>query len=196
MKKLIVSAIAAFSLTLACVVFVPLNAVQAAGAPEVGATFPSVAIPAPESRDHRNYLGLTRGDSFTLSQVKADIVIVEVLSMYCPYCQAEAPEVNKLYRLVEENPKLKGKVKILGIAAGNTVLERNIFRDKFDVLFPVVHDGDFVLHKALGEVRTPYFVGVRNSDGQARVFLSSPGAFDDPTDFLDMVLEKAGGLLP
>ena len=194
MKKLIIAAMAAFSLTLACAVFVPLKAVQAAGAPEVGAPFPSVAIPAPESPEHRNYLGLTRGDSFRLSQVKADIIIVEVLSMYCPYCQAEAPRVNELYGLIEDNPKLKGKIKIVGMAAGNTALERDIFRDKFEVPFPIVHDGDFVLHKALGEVRTPYFIGVRNSDGQARVFFSRLGAFDDPADFLDMVLEKAGGL--
>ncbi len=159
--------------------------------PQAGDTFPHVMMPAPETREHRDYLGLPRGDSFSLSQVKADIVIVEILSMYCPFCQAEAPDVNELYALIEADPKLKGKVKIIGIVAGNTVLERDIFRDKFQVPFPLIPDGDFVLHKAMGEARTPYFMGVRLEEGTARVFYSRLGAFEDPASFLALILEKS-----
>jgi len=173
-----------------------LKAAEMVSAPREGAEFPGIAIPSPISEGHREYLGLRKGTTFMISQVKADIVIVEVLSMYCPFCQAEAPRVNELYRLIEGDPDLRGKIKIIGVAAGNTSMERDIFRDKYQIPFPLISDGDFILHKALGEVRTPYFIGVRVKGGEARVIYSRLGAFDDPASFLEMILEKAGEVGP
>ncbi|MDD5476156.1 MAG: TlpA disulfide reductase family protein [Syntrophales bacterium] len=161
-------------------------------APEVGQEFPNISLPFPEARAHRDYLGLQRGNSFGLSQVKAEVVIVEILSMYCPFCQAEAPKVNELYAMIENDEKLRGKVKIIGIAAGNTALETDLFRKKYDVPFPLFADGDFVLHKAFGEVRTPYFIGARIVGDRAMVFHSRLGAFDDPASFLSLILEESG----
>jgi len=160
-------------------------------APPVGSEFPDVEIAVPDSKEHRNYLGLKRGESFRLSQVAADTLIVEVLSMYCPFCQAEAPAVNTLYAMIEDDPALREKVKIIGIAAGNTKLERDMFVDTFDIPFPVFADADFLFHKALGEVRTPYFLGVRITGGAATVFHSSLGAFEDPASFLSLIIERS-----
>lgn len=175
-----------------CAVLVAGTSAAAAGAPRVGGEFPAVEIPMPKDRAGMDYLGFQRGQSFQLSRVKADVVIVEVLSMYCPYCQTEAPKVNRLYEMIESDPDLKGRVKIIGIAAGNTPLEAQMFQDKFSVPFPVIPDGDFVLHKALGEVRTPYFLGVRIEDGAARVVYSRLGSIEDPESFLSLMLEASG----
>jgi len=188
MKRMRTSTVAVFLFAL-LVFYSRAGALDAA--PPVGSQFPDVAITVPDSKEHRNYLGLKRGDSFKLFQVATDTVIVEVLSMYCPFCQAEAPAVNTLYSMIEGDPELRGKVKIIGIAAGNTKLERDMFVDKFDIPFPVFADGDFLFHKALGEVRTPYFFGVRIADGAATVFYSNLGAFDDPASFLSLILERS-----
>jgi len=166
--------------------------VSAAGPPASGDTLPPLRLTVPTEREHRAYLGLSAGDFFKISQVKADMVILEVMSMYCPFCQKEAPTVNELYRLIEEHPKLKGRIKLLGIGAGNSPYEMKVFREKYQVPFPLVPDRDFSIHVALGEVRTPYFIGVRMEGDTARVFYTQSGGFEDAGAFLEEILRVSG----
>ena len=71
--------------------------------PQVGQGFPDVELSKPVIAGELKYLGLSGSGSFRINQIKADVVIVEIFSMYCPHCQAEAPAVNELYQLIEEN---------------------------------------------------------------------------------------------
>jgi thiol-disulfide isomerase/thioredoxin len=64
------------------------------------------------------------------------VVIVEIMSMYCPSCQKEAPVINELYRLIEDNPRLKGTFKLIGLGAGNSPCEMKVFREKYGVPSP------------------------------------------------------------
>jgi thiol-disulfide isomerase/thioredoxin len=117
---------------------------------------------APKKAAAKGYLGLKDSDAFTLPQIKADTVIIEVFSMYCPICQAEAPVVNELHQLIEKTPSLKGKVKLIGIGAGNSAFEVEVFRKKYNILFPLFPDEKFGIQKALsGPIRTPTFIAVK-----------------------------------
>jgi len=150
-----------------------------------------MAVPG-ESAD-RSYLGLSRGGSFKIPQVNAQVVILEVFSMYCPFCQREAPNINRLYRLIEENPNLQGKIKLIGIGAGNSSYEVNVFRTKYGIPFPLFPDSDYSVHALLGNVRTPYFIAVRiNSDGTHQVVYSKLGAFESAESFLRLIIKSAG----
>jgi peroxiredoxin len=158
-----------------------------------GGKFPDKPLAVPDNPDHRTYLGLPEGDSFRVPQIEADVVLVEIFSMYCPACQREAPRVNELYRLIEEDDKLRGKVKVIGIGAGNTPFEVNVFRKKYKVPFPLFADGDFSIHKSLGEVRTPYFIGVKiKKDGTHEIFDTKLGGFEKADDFLASLLKSSG----
>jgi len=128
---------------------------------KAGDPFPEIPIQMPVDPKERAYLGLTKGKTFTLKQVKADLVIVEILSVYCPSCQLQAPVYNKLFNLIENDPKTKGRIKIIGIAAGNGNLEVKDFRDKRKVLFPILPDQNFEMHRAIGGSRTPFTIYVR-----------------------------------
>jgi protein-disulfide isomerase len=84
--------------------------------PEKGEALPVINLPIPKNPEERNYLGLSGSGFFKIPQIKAHAVIVELFSMYCPFCQKDAPGVNELYRLIETNPDIKNKVKLIGIS--------------------------------------------------------------------------------
>jgi peroxiredoxin len=161
--------------------------------PRIGEPLPSITLPAPEDPAHQRYLGLSEGDAFSIPQIKAQVVIIEIFSMYCPHCQREAPMVNRLYEKIENTPSLKGKIKLIGVGAGNTPFEVSVFKKKYQVPFPLFPDADFVIHKAFGEVRTPFFVGVRvNSDGTDRVIYARLGGLEGVDHFLGLMLKEPG----
>jgi peroxiredoxin len=122
------------------------------------------------------------------------VVIVEIFSMYCPYCQKDAPGINELYRLIESNPDLKNKIKIIGIGAGNSPYEVAVFKKTYNVPFPLFSDKDFTIHKGYGEVRTPYFMVVKiNEDRTHQIVHTQLGEYPGPEPFLELV-RKASGL--
>jgi peroxiredoxin len=166
------------------------NSAAAASTPQKGDMLPEINLTIPEDAAQRNYLGLSGEGPFKVSQIKAPVVLVEIFSMYCPACQREAPRVNELYEMIEKNPKLKGKIKIIGIGAGNSPFEVNVFRRKYKIPFPLFADDDFTIHKCLGEVRTPYFIAVKTKAvGTHEVFYSLLGGFKNADDFLDQLVD-------
>jgi peroxiredoxin len=179
-----------FALT---VIAAPLWAVSP---PAAGGSLPDFQLPAPKDSADKNYLGVSGpffSGPFKIPQIKANVVIIEIFSMYCPYCQAEAPNMNSLFSRIESNPDLKGKIKLLGIGAGNSEYEVGVFKKKYHVAFPLFPDGDFKIYDVIGEVRTPYFIGVKiNPDGSHQVIYSKLGAFESVDRFLNQIIQLSG----
>lgn len=158
-----------------------------------GAVLAPIKLPVPQDPTAKNYLGLTGEGSFAISQIKAQVVLIEIFNMYCNNCQREAPRVNELYQLMNKDTKLKGKIKMIGIGVGNTPLEVEVFKKTYKVAFPLFPDTDYAIHKACGEVRTPYFIGVKiQADGSLNVFLTKEGGFQDPAQFLKQIVNSSG----
>jgi peroxiredoxin len=152
-----------------------------------------IRLQIPKDRGEKSYLGISGEGYFKVSQIKANTVIIEIFSLYCPYCQASAPEVNALYQMIEQIPNFKDKIKMIGIGAGNSVLEVNTFKEKYKVLFPLFPDQDFKIHKDLGEVRTPYFIVAKiKKDRTIEVVHSQEGAFGEAETFLQQILKASG----
>jgi thiol-disulfide isomerase/thioredoxin len=161
--------------------------------PEKGGVLPEIILSVPSEAKHQTYLGVTGKSRFAIPQIKADVVLIMIYSMYCPFCQNDAPVVNKFYRKVSNDPSLKEKIKLLGIAAGNSAFEVDVFAKKFDVKFPLFPDNNFSIHKMLGEVRTPYFIGVKmKKDGTHTVFYSKLGEMEDADKFLKSIISLSG----
>ncbi len=161
--------------------------------PERGEQLPAVSLPIPKDPDERNYLGLSGSGLFKIPQVKAKVVIIEIFSMYCPYCQKDAPGVNELYRLIEKNAEIKDKIKLIGLGAGNSSYEVGVYKNNYTVPFPLFPDKDFAIHQAFGEVRTPYFMVVKiNDDGTHQIVHSQLGNYPGAEPFLELVLKASG----
>ena len=50
--------------------------------PAVGGELPEFKLPVPKSDEHQEYLGLAGKDSFKLYEINAEVVIIEIFSMY------------------------------------------------------------------------------------------------------------------
>lgn len=154
---------------------------------------PGLRLPTPEDGDHRTYLGLNPGETFALADIQTRILIIEVFNFYCPHCQKEAPNVNRLYREIENDSRLKGQIKIIGIGIGNTPYEINQFRRKYAIPFPLFPDRSRSLSMQLEIRRTPTFIGWGyHPNGDIRPFLHTPGPMGGAAVFLDQVVRRSG----
>ncbi len=160
--------------------------------PLVGGVLPNIYLTVPKNDKERIYLGLS-GEYFKISQIKARVVVIEIFTMYCPYCQRAAPSINQLYASIEQNPALKGKIKLIGIGAGNDNHEVGIFKVKYNIPFPLFTDQEYFIHNRFGQVRTPYFIAINiNRDGSHNVIYSRLGAIEDVDQFLTQIIKVAG----
>ena len=50
--------------------------------PSVGGLLPDFSLAVPKSDDHQSYLGVTGKETFSIPEIKADIVIIQIFSMY------------------------------------------------------------------------------------------------------------------
>ncbi len=158
-----------------------------------GGTLPAIRLPIPEDSDEKAYLGLSGEGFFEIPQIKAEGVLIKVFNLYCPICQSSALAMAKLYRQIENNPDLKHKIKLIGIGAGNTPTEIEVFKQTHNIPFSIFPDEDLTIHNLLGEVRIPSFIAVRmEKDGSHKIVHTHVGAFDDTTSFLALMLEVYG----
>lgn len=154
---------------------------------------PGFELEVPAEETHRNYLGISSENGhFSVDQIDADILLIELFSMYCPFCQEEAPLINELYELMNEQPESGPSVKIIGIGASNSEFEVDHFRSTYNVQFPLFADQDMAIYKALSGAGTPGFIGVRLSGGGDPVIvLRQSGGFYSKEDFLSELIEFA-----
>ena len=111
--------------------------------------------------------------------MKGTLFIFEVFSTYCLSCPKNIPILNTVYANTKNDPALKGKVKVMGIAVGNTENEIKQYNKEFKVSYPVLTDYSFAVHKALGNVRVPFTIFVKKDvRGRCVVVATHQGVYD------------------
>jgi Redoxin. len=167
-----------------------------AAKPKAGDTLPDLEIKDAVQVADGAYLGLPEGGkSFRLSQIKADALVINVFSMYCPRCQADAPAMNKLFERLKASPQGK-RIKFLGIGAGNSPFEVGFYRKKSSSPIPMYQDADYALHKQLSNVGTPSFFVLRPLPGGAakgfKLTFFQEGFYENEDAFFATILNAAG----
>lgn len=146
-----------------CLVFLFGAGPAPAAPPATGDTMPELILPVPQDPAGQEMLGVTGQSTFALADLKADLIFLEVIGVYCPQCVKQSPGFKTLFNRLNRG-KTKGRVAMVGLAAGGTEAEVRQLLGTGQYLFPVVSDPDYVAHKVLGEPLTPYTI-VSKPDG-------------------------------
>jgi thiol-disulfide isomerase/thioredoxin len=160
---------------------------------EMGQRFPDLTFSGALSAADRTYLGLIRSGPFTLKDIQAKYLLVEIFSDTCPHCILAAPEVNRLYRLIENNPRLRGGdgqpavLKMMGVGFYCKQAAMEVWRIKYDVPFPLLPDPQALVGKALDIPGVPTYVLL---DRQGRVVFVHAGEIGNPVKFLRRILSR------
>ena len=134
------------------------------------------------------FLGLMKGDTFSLKDIKGDLIVLEYMNKYCFSCQLQAPVLNQVYEMVGKDPQLKGRVKFLSVAAGNNRNEANSFRAEKGVQFPIIPDPKFLAYEAIGDPgATPFTLMIRKTDSGLLVARAKIGLTRDAERFLKVI---------
>lgn len=157
-----------------------------------GDFFPEFSFPMTLAKADVEYLGLpqkffglVKGDTFSLKDVKADLIFMEFLNKYCFSCQLQAPVINQVFSKVKKDPQLKERVKFIGAAAGNNQREVDSFRAEKQIPFPIVPDPKFLAYEAIGDPgATPFSLILRKTDSGLLVTRTKVGLTKDPEIFL------------
>jgi len=73
---------AAFYLVIWLGATLDLAAVAENQAPAEGAPLPAITLPAPKDADHGAYLGVSGKKDFSVADIPAEVVIIEIFNMY------------------------------------------------------------------------------------------------------------------
>lgn len=136
---------------------------------KIGDNVPDVSLPCLFSQEDKQYLGFSNRGTYSLSCIRSEFVIINCFSIYCPVCQSHADKFNSLYKLIQEDILTKKTVKMVGIGLGNNMKEVDYFKKYYNILYPLIPDPEYKIHKAFKETRTPLVIIVDKRKNPYRI---------------------------
>jgi peroxiredoxin len=152
--------------------------------PFVGSVLPRFQMETPPDEADKKYLGIGKSGKFTWQQISAQVLLVEIIGVYCPQCHRQAPGFNRLFQRIQKDTRLGPKVKMLAIAAGGSATELGYVKQEFPIPFPIIRDTQYEIHKLLGEPRTPFTLLI---DRKGKVLFTHLGVIEDMESFFNRI---------
>jgi hypothetical protein len=154
--------------------------------PVEGDFFPECRLAVLQGKRDVSYLGFTPGSRyFSLSDIAADYVLVEVYNEMCTLCLDELPNINRLVGLVNEDPHLKDRIRMLGLGSGSTKRSVAKFRKKHGHDLLLFADEKWKIFGLLGKPMLPVLYLLKKDGGKGlRIMWRHAGGIGNPKEFL------------
>jgi peroxiredoxin len=149
-----------------------------------GSTLPEFKIEMPTLPEMSAYLGIKGGGAFSLSQIPADLIVVEFFSIFCPKCHQNAPIANQLYRSIKKDKELSKNIKMIGIGLASKSKEIAVYIEKFKVEFPLFADPQKKAKTKSKVKRVPLTILI---DKSGKVLMSHLGVIKNLDAFLGKI---------
>jgi peroxiredoxin len=152
-------------------------------------SLPALSFNAPINVEGRKYLGLPADAMvFSLDDIDARVVLVEVFQVQCFHCQDEAQNVNELFEQINQEG-LYRRVKVMAIAYGNSSFETSLYARKYHVPFALIADPR---QQTIAVEATPAYFLLQPMRGGARVLYSKYGSLPKTSKCIELIKERAG----
>ena len=142
------------------------------------------ALPPPDSAQTQAYLGLDTMKPFKVSDIRAKIVVIELMSARCPHCQANAPTMNDIYKTIKADSGL-ADVKVVAIAIADDKTGVETFKKQFKTPFPILLDENREISHSMSGLATPNTMVVSTEEG--KVLFTHAGVIPDADAFVKQV---------
>jgi thiol-disulfide isomerase/thioredoxin len=158
-----------------------LAALPAFGYVEAGNKLGDLEFGPPLGSEDAAYLGVPADKPFKLSQAANPYLLVEVFATGCSHCYTHAPHMNELFNKINNDPQTKGKLKVVGLASGDSKENCLAWKKQCKVPFAMVADPESKTVEKIKVMGTPTIV-LLNKSGD--VLFAKAGAFQDVDAFL------------
>ena len=158
---------------------------------KTGDPFPSFTLENNLTPGEWETLNLPEGKTIFLEQFTSDILIIELLNVYCHTCQQQVPVFNQLWDSVQSDTMLRSRVAILGITVGNNAREINRFQKSFNPEYPILPDPAKEVFDCLGNLKgTPQtYILKKDPSGKWYIHYHHNGAVSSHETYLRKIKE-------
>jgi hypothetical protein len=146
----------------------------------------------PEEKDC-SYLGISAKFPLTLSDIPGRLFVIEVSNSYCLGCLKDIPAMKSIYHESLKDPRMKGKVKVVTVAAGNNKREVSGYIAENKIPYPVFPDPDFSLHRVFGTPRVPLLLVIEKTSKGNIVLWEQNSILHSPEPVLDIIRKQFSG---
>lgn len=162
------------------------NGALAPTGPVEGDAFPACRFALLQAKKDISYLGCPVTSYFSLSDIFADYILVEVYNEMCTLCLTELPNINRLFNLVNADGNLAKRLKMLGLGAGSTKRSVAKFRKRKGYDLPLFADEKWSLFRLLGKPMLPVlYLLKKDKDKGLLIMWRHAGGIGAPEEFLE-----------
>ncbi|SDB09677.1 Peroxiredoxin [Desulfonatronum thiosulfatophilum] len=151
--------------------------------------FPPCLLTVSDRQQDFSYLEMTQPSAnFLLADVPAEFVLLKYYSEHCSQCVQEAQLYNRLFAMIQEDPGLRERLKLIGIGVGDS--QRSVLRFKrtHNVPYPLLADERRILFDSVGGGEIPLIYLVRIlPDSRVQVVYYHEGHIEDLGSFFDLL---------
>jgi len=124
---------------------------EAALALSVGESLPNITVYGlADYKDYEALLGRTDTGGFDLEQIKGEVLVLELFNRFCMSCWEQAPIMESIWERLGQD-KLRDRVKLLGLAEGNTEAGLLQFKEEKGLTYPLGADPTFSALDMIGD---------------------------------------------
>ena len=123
------------------------------------------------------------GQTFTMSDHRGKPVVLNFWESWCPQCQAEQPDINRVFE------KYEGEVVFIGVSNNDTIADGEAYQVEYDVPYPLAH-----APKVWEQFEVPYQPVTAVFDGAGEVVGSVDGPISEArlVELIEEALDATG----